>query len=226
MATLEYGPLITKARGSIRGTTFSRVIGGETARGRPYPRRPHTANQALIRQYLTLAAAKWTTETIVIQGLWNVYASSVTLTNRIGQTFHPTGQMMYIRRYVFALLADIGPNTDVLPSESGLPITPTYAWSFHTDALWIDNQIIPNPAIFWLLWTITKPSTSPQASKRWLHTRIATVGGPGWPSLVIAGFVTNFPAARTIFFDVHSTVHDESYRIGNVLTEHFALVKA
>lgn len=94
-------PIFSQASGSIAGATFSRNRGGMYTRARAIPTNPNTTKQANIRSYLTSMVTYWTTTLTAVQRLgWEVYASNVTVLNRLGDAVHLTGQQMFLRTNV------------------------------------------------------------------------------------------------------------------------------
>jgi hypothetical protein len=236
MAQVEYGPLITKARGSVRGSTFSRVISGETVRGRPHPPLPGRPFQFAQQRFLANAAAAWPLVSPANKILWTAYASSVTLYNRLNQAFTPTGQMMFARRAVamqiYGLAQDppyIYTITDiaafVVPPVAGLPATPVGAYDLNTNNLRLASWTTPPLAGAAILFSIYKPSTSPQASRRFFLKRKLVFETDAPPITLAAAYSTAFPATTTFHVKLTLFTIDTNGRVSNPSTILFTLTK-
>ena len=158
MVSLLFGPLITDARGSIKGTTFSHAKSGSTARGRPRPPFPTRSLQQELQLALRVCSSAWPMVTTTYKGYWTTYAASVTLYNRLNQAFTPTGQMMALRTFmaskifgaVFsppiyqsaATLAAIYP-----PTIGGLPSAPVPVLALSGNDLRIASWTSPPPSL-------------------------------------------------------------------------------
>jgi hypothetical protein len=131
MASIKPGPLVTKIRGSVGGVCFGAGPGGDTARRKSKPKWPWSEDQREMQCALAAAAAAWRLLTPAVQTAWREYAETVDLTNRLGDTFHPTGANMFIRRNVFVRLQGISWELAERPTDDGLPLTyvPTLAYS-------------------------------------------------------------------------------------------------
>jgi hypothetical protein len=236
MAILEFGPLVTKARGSIRGTTFSAVIGGQTARGRPHPHRPGRTLQFANQRLLSNAAAAWSLVTPANKALWTTYAASVILYNRLTQAFTPTGQMMFIRCAVFNQLfcqLSTPPSYNpisvlavmALPALGGLPGVPVPVFDLNSNNLRIASWTTPPAASDTLIFSIYKPSNIPQAAKRFLLSQLLVLGSAGTPITLASAFSTAFPSGTTFTVKVRFSLYDNTARVSNSVTKIFTLTK-
>jgi hypothetical protein len=100
MANIIYGPLAGQLSGSVGGVTFQKAGSSLVVRRRPQPMKPKQALQKERQAMLGLASAHWTAAGAYEQGMWAAWAASVTLTNKIGQTYHPTGQQAFVWGYI------------------------------------------------------------------------------------------------------------------------------
>jgi hypothetical protein len=96
---IKYGGLVGDARGSLGGTTFARNHYGSYARQRTKPVDPGTSKQNVFRARLTEANTTWQAFTQAQRDLWNAKASTTTFTNRLGDTFSPTGINLFVRSF-------------------------------------------------------------------------------------------------------------------------------
>jgi hypothetical protein len=234
MASFLYGPLIADARGSIKGTTFSHAKSGPTGRGRPHPPYPRRTEQQNVQDALRTASSAWFLVTPSVKSDWTTYAASVTLFNRLFQAFTPTGQMMFMRSAVLAKL--YGPyetppvyrsavNLAALPvpTAGGLPTAPTPAFSLVSNNLKIDHWISAPPSPSTTLLFIYRPSTTPQASRRFLFARKLVLSTDTPPITIATGYTTGIPASTLIHCMVRYTLVDGNYRVSNPTTNLFDL---
>ena len=133
MALVKYGAGIVQMSGSIAGTTFARNRYGNYARSKTTPVNPNTALQIAVRAALSELTVRWSqTLSAAQRTAWNLYASNVTMTNRLGETINLTGFNHYIRsnsvrtRYAIAPVDD-GPVIFELP-----PIDPALSCTIST----------------------------------------------------------------------------------------------
>lgn len=128
MALVKYGAGIIEMRGSIAGTVFSRNGTGNYARAKTTPINPNTALQVTVRMAMAFLTARWSDTLTANQRIaWNLYASSVQVINRIGESVNISGYNHYIRsnmirkQYVNPLIDD-GPTVFEIPEGD-----PTYS---------------------------------------------------------------------------------------------------
>lgn len=125
---IQFGPGIADARGSIGGNTFSRNRFGAYMRARTTPVNPQSSRQNLIRAAISALAGQWSQVLTQAQrDAWEVYAASITRSNKLGQQIKLTGFNMFVRSNSIRLqnLDDVvvaGPTTLTLPGAD-----PTYA---------------------------------------------------------------------------------------------------
>jgi len=98
MALIKYGGGVVQMSGSIAGQTHARNKYGNYVRARTKPINPNTAAQVAIRAALSELTTLWSqTLTADQRTAWNLYASSVAMTNKLGETVYLTGFNHYIR---------------------------------------------------------------------------------------------------------------------------------
>ena len=123
MALVKLGGGIIQMTGSIGGNTFARNRSGNYVRARTTPVNPRTALQIAIRAAMAELTARWSTILTPAQRIaWNLYASSVAMKNRLGESINLTGFNHYIRsnsvrtRYAIANVDD-GPVIFEIPEQ-------------------------------------------------------------------------------------------------------------
>jgi len=128
MALVKYGGGIVQMSGSIAGNTHARNRYGNYVRARTTPINPNTDRQVEVRAIMALLTARWSnTLTAPQRAAWDLYASNVVMTNRLGESVHLTGYNHYIRsNFIAAMvpypLIDAGPVVFELPAQD-----PTFA---------------------------------------------------------------------------------------------------
>lgn len=128
MALIKFGGGIIEMRGSIGGTVFSRNSSGNYARAKTTPINPNTARQQNIRATMALLTSRWSQVLTASQrAAWNLYASSVAVLNRLGETTHISGYNHFIRSNI--IIRSRGPWTfDDGPTVFEIPdADPTYS---------------------------------------------------------------------------------------------------
>jgi len=166
MALVKYGGGIIQMAGSIAGNTYARNRSGNYVRARTVPTNPNTARQQTIRNALALLTARWSqTLTVDQRTAWELYASNLLMTNRLGEAVHITGFNHYLRSNLILqqsglTLVDAGPTIFELPakdptfaitaSEAAQEISVTFDdtmdWSLETGAYLVKFQGQPqNP---------------------------------------------------------------------------------
>jgi len=130
MALVKYGGGIIQMSGSLAGNTLARNRYGNYIRARTKPTNPNTGLQQTIRNGLAQLTARWSqTLTAAQRTAWNLYASSVSMKNRLGESTYLTGFNHYLRSNIVRLrvaapLVDAGPVIFELPAKD-----PTFAVS-------------------------------------------------------------------------------------------------
>jgi len=166
MALVKYGGGVIQMSGSLAGNTFARNRYGNYVRARTKPVNPKSTNQVLVRAVMATLTARWSqTLTAVQRTAWNLYASSVSMSNKLGETIYLSGFNHYIRsNHWFArmsrTLVDDGPVIFELPetdptmsitiSEATQQVTMTFddtkPWCSEDDAMLVILQGDPqNP---------------------------------------------------------------------------------
>jgi len=90
------GLLSSAASGKMGGIVASHNRGGQYFRKHSIPTQPRTAAQKLVRNQLQAFSAAFKSLTASqVQG-WNALALTVTLKSKLGTTYHPTGQQLFV----------------------------------------------------------------------------------------------------------------------------------
>lgn len=97
MALLKLGTLASMIRGSIGGTTYANNRAGAYARNRTKPINPMTAKQTASRARFGNQSNGWSGLDAGLKGLWQDQALTVTLLNRVGDSYTPTGRQLFLQ---------------------------------------------------------------------------------------------------------------------------------
>ena len=123
MALVKFGGGIIQMSGSIAGNTYARNRFGNYVRARTKPINPNTAGQQVIRGLMATLTAVWgQTLTAAQRTAWNLYASSVSMKNALGEAVNLTGFNHYLRSNIAIMQAggtrvDAGPTIFELPTK-------------------------------------------------------------------------------------------------------------
>lgn len=95
---MKYTPsaLISEFSGKQGSTVASHNRFGPYLRNRTIPVNPNTLAQQNARNDLSVATKAWGAQTSTIQAAWNAAAPGVTLYDRLGRAYHPTGHQYFI----------------------------------------------------------------------------------------------------------------------------------
>ncbi|HUS74052.1 MAG TPA: hypothetical protein VMY06_13410 [Sedimentisphaerales bacterium] len=98
MALVKFGGGIVKLSGSLAGNTFARNRSGDYVRSWKNPVNPRSTRQEAIRAIVSFLAEYWhDVLTPTQRAEWEVYASSVSMLNKLGDSIYLTGFNMFIR---------------------------------------------------------------------------------------------------------------------------------
>lgn len=168
MALVKFGGGIIQMSGSIAGNTFARNKGGNYVRARTTPVNPNTDRQVAVRSALTDLTVLWSnTLTAAQRTAWNLYGSSVAMTNKLGEVIYLSGFNHFIRsntiiRQVGGAAILPGPTTFELPTaDPAFAITASEATQQISVAF--DNTLAWASEIGAHLWTF---QGSPQNAQR------------------------------------------------------------
>lgn len=152
MALVKFGGGVIQMSGSVAGNTFARNRYGNYARAKTSPINPNTARQVAVRSAVSALAVRWSaTLTAAQRTAWNLYADSVNMTNRLGETIQLSGFNHFVRSNSwlerFGLTrVDAGPTTFELPqADPTFAITASAAtqivsYAFDTALAWANED--------------------------------------------------------------------------------------
>ena len=122
MALVKFGGGITEMRGSIAGNTFSRNRSGAYVRSKTTPVNPSSSGQQAVRSSMAFLTDRWSNVLNAAQRTaWNLYGSSVVMTNKLSESINLSGFNHYIRsnleyKRTFGATIDAGPVVFEIPA--------------------------------------------------------------------------------------------------------------
>lgn len=106
---IKPGPIVAAMSGSIGGIVASRNRGGAYFRNRTIPINPNTDRQSQVRDALAFLADQWAATLNAGQRIaWDLYATNVEMTNRLGEATHYSGYNHYIRSNLTRKVGGLG----------------------------------------------------------------------------------------------------------------------
>ena len=90
------GIVWSDARGKVNGLVYSRNTFGVYVRNLASPTQPRTPAQLNIRAIVQNLSRQWRDLTPAQRDGWNALAAQVTLTDSLGNSYHPTGQQLFV----------------------------------------------------------------------------------------------------------------------------------
>ena len=185
MALIKFGGGITEMRGSLAGNTYSRNRYGAYMRARTKPINPNTDAQQLVRASLSSLTTRWAqTLTAGQRAAWDLYGTSVVMTNKLGESINLSGYNHFLRSNtnlvrlslppiddgpVVFELPDPDPTFVISGAEATQNITATYdaalSWCIEDGGMLFMFQGSPQNAqrnFFggpWRLWTAVEGDT-------------------------------------------------------------------
>jgi len=122
--------ILAAASGKLGGVVASHNRGGQYLRKHSVPTQPRSASQSIVRGQLRAISSAFRSCTAAqVQG-WNALGATVSLKNKLGQTFHPTGQQLFVSCNKNLQLIGIStilydpPSVPTLPAITAFTVTP------------------------------------------------------------------------------------------------------
>jgi hypothetical protein len=190
MATVIYGPMITGARGSVGGVTFSKGGSQEIAKLKAHVPYPGRSSQHNARIRLARPSNHWAQLTQAQRDDWAAYAITVTLINSLGQSYHPTGQQAYCwfwstlnRGWTTAL-------DGTAPSLSGAPAVPVCTFAYSATQIQLTGCAPNLGATEMMLVTVFRADKRLKHNRLRLANNVFQLGPWGLPAVLAVGIDT------------------------------------
>jgi len=119
MAKVKDPLFSSDARGKVGGIVFSKAKQGSTVRIRTNPSQPQTADQLLVRGYLSQASQNWAALTAQQRTDWAEWAALHPVTNAFGDQVYLSGHQAYCS--LAAVLLALGKSLPTTPPAVGAP---------------------------------------------------------------------------------------------------------
>ena len=194
MATLTYGPIVANARGSIGGTSFGQSTAGHTGRAKAHPPKPSLSTQIKNKSVLAYAAAKWALLPAATRSDWAVYAATLTFTDSLANSYHPTAAAAFIRNTIvqnsmYGFIATL-----IRPTVDGLPTVPVLTFDYNAHNIrcaTVTPDLAADQALmFWIYRLTTRRVTLPAH----LFSTIVFTNSMAEPSIIATGIDTGYKA--------------------------------
>lgn len=123
MAIVKYGGGVAQMSGALAGNVYARNSTSNYVRILTKPINPNTDRQVAVRASLAFLTDRWATDLTQAQrDAWDLYASNVSVKNRLGDDIYISGFNHYLRSNVIlkvqaATVVDDGPTNFTLPEE-------------------------------------------------------------------------------------------------------------
>jgi hypothetical protein len=201
MAIVKYGGGITEFRGSIGGVTFSRNQAGTFGRIRKKPRYQATTPAQTIASALSYYTAIWGyLLTVAQRNAWVALAAATPWTNRLGQTYYPTGLNLFVRSNVLLLIAQQA-RQDTAPASAD-EASPAFAsdYSVGVGIRITDFDTLASPPTGTLItwWSDAQPLSVYSWSSPWHGLRIDRIVTLAAPHIWVP--TADCTASRRYFF--------------------------
>lgn len=187
MASISLGSVVADIRGSIGTTVYSRNLGGAYTKARVTPTNPKSPAQQTVRASWKTCSQAWGQVLSEQQRQqWDVYASTQTVTNRIGVVKNPTGFQSFIKINQVFVMMGYGINQTPPSSTEIDPGPELLGLDLNTNSGFI--LLLSSPQLYYNNWgvivsatALISPSRKPTRSAyRWIGLFTAQPGFSHW----------------------------------------------
>lgn len=200
MALVRFGNGVTEMRGSIAGTTFSRVRGGAIARNRTVPVNPNTLKQADVRSQFAMIVAAWNSVSKNDIDGWNSFATGVELVNRLGEAYTPSGRQVFLsinlaKQFAGLALLTEAPSSPNLPDpDAGITdLTIEATGPAGINLVTFDTNVLTAQASTNVFFDATPPLENGQTNVENLYRRIAVFTPTAAAENLLGAYQAAFP---------------------------------
>lgn len=129
MVSVKFGPIVSDARGSIGGTTFSRSRAGAFARSRRKGVFSQTNLRSSWAANMSYQYDYWLNHTPQADREdWNTLGDNTTFTNALGVEYHPSGWNLFLRTNSLALFFGLAHASLAPASATQAHFEVSYSW--------------------------------------------------------------------------------------------------
>lgn len=150
MATIQFGAIVTDARGKLNGSQLSRNRAGALLQKKCAQRQGATQAQSLFRSQFSSLARYWRTLTEAEQLANNAAVSAYPYTDKYGNTRYFTGYQLLLRSNINRYVSGLAPISEV-------PATPPTGFAL-SDVAAIAIIFAPSSNSITIIWTAASPS--------------------------------------------------------------------
>lgn len=142
----KLGPLVSQVAGSIGGTTFQRGNGGTVIRSKPLPKPRTSRASSTARQRAKTLLDLWRTFSPTERSDWDIFAGTVSWTNRFGDPVAGSGYKAFLRCNMASYTNPAGNGAKAIqltppPStDAVLPAAPLFVYDLATDKLQLQSS--------------------------------------------------------------------------------------
>lgn len=145
MTQIKFGQLISDARGSTAGMTFTKNKSGSVMRTKKNACQPDSDKQGTVKKLFAEASFLWSTLTVIQKSYWNMKAAQYPHRNMIGDTSPLSGFNFFVQSMTMQLRHGLTPVLDRAPIVN--------------PSIWKDYTFTRDPATNALAFTSnTKPA--------------------------------------------------------------------
>lgn len=205
MAKIQFGMMMTDARGKLGGQVFSKNRGGAYIRTKVTPSNPQTADQQANRSILTTVSQGWSGLSGSERESWNSGVNDWTSTNVFGNTIKPSGKNLYASLNKNLLSVGEGVQ-DSLPPKQNFPALNFQSATADLSDNEITLQIDANSPDYYVVVSATPPLSAGTSNAKSKFRRITSALGDSLDGATIyANYVAKFGAiaiGQNIQFEV------------------------
>jgi hypothetical protein len=215
------GLLSSAASGKLGGVVASHNRNGSYLRHHVVPVQPRTASQTANRSQLAAFSSAYKSLTSEQISGWNALGDTVTLKSKLGTTYHPTGQQLFVscNRHLAELgiptLLSVAPSIPSIPGITSLTVTATLTGGVVTG---FPATLGSTPGS---QWGIVIRGTSVQTTGRTFvgKSLFRTLAGYGPATSNVNGVVGGYVAVPTDYFNIYQGQFGPLPATGNVTFE-------
>jgi len=196
MAKINFGGIVTEARGKVGTLVYSRNRYSAYAKNKTIPFNPKTAYQITVRNRMSAAAKAWSnTLTTAQRSQWNAFAALLHKTNQLGQPINYSG---YIAFQKCAITSNL--NGGPVPTSP-----PAFPFTYEMDTFSVNFNTVAGATLIlqWSPSSIANVGVQIYATgiipigHTWLQNRIrylTTISSASPSSNLWAAYTARFPA--------------------------------
>jgi len=158
MTLIKYSALVSDQRGKLNGSIFSKNRAGAIVKNFAKPKNPKTSYQKTNRISWQYLIKEYSLLNVDEQSTWINAARDITWYNKVGNPYHPTGQLLYLSCNQNLSLIGISPVRTFVPHSTAPVITSASIADFYAGdtSMIIDNTLTGDKTNWYALIYSTK----------------------------------------------------------------------